>query len=114
MAKPRNKSFRAWMKGNFNKGELRDIANHGADAGWGGLTYTKDTVELFDAYGDEIWDMAYETAQDMGEPNVLTMAGKFNRADMADNLDGFKNLMVWFAAEQIAREETDTDNHAGW
>lgn len=110
MAKPRAKSFRAWMKNNFTKGELRDLANHGADTGWQGLTWTKDTVELFDKYGEEIWDMAYEDAQDYGAANTLAFVAGFNRVDMADNLDGFKNLMVWYAAERIAREEVGDDD----
>lgn len=99
------KTFHDWMLANFDKNELADIARHGADTGYGGLTYTSDTVELFDTYGEEIWDMAYEMSQDVGAKNVLEFIGSFRRTDMADNLDGFKNLMVWFAAEEIARQE---------
>lgn len=104
---PRAKSFRDWMRRNFTRDELADIARHGADAGWAGLTYTSDTVKLFDAYGDEIWDMAYEDAQDFGAENVLEFIAGFRRADMADTLSGFKNLMVWYAAERVAQEQME-------
>jgi hypothetical protein len=104
VAKPRHKTFRKWLLATLSKDELADLARHGADAGWQGLTYTRDTVELFDAYGDEIWDMAYEVAEQYGTKNVLEFIAGFQRADMASSLDGFKNLMVWFAAETIAQE----------
>jgi len=110
MAKPRAKSFRAWMKNTFTKGELRDIANHGADGGSQGLTYTQDTVELFDKYGDEIWDMLYEDSQNYGAANTVAFVAGFNRIDMVDTLDGFKNLMVWYAAERVAQDEVGDDD----
>lgn len=105
MAKPRCKTFRAFMERHL-KDEMRDIANHGADAGYAYLTYTRDTVELFDAYADEIWEMARAMADDLGSKNVMEMVSGFQRAEMAETLDGFKNLMVWFAAEEISRQVT--------
>src|SRR5690606_40944928 len=43
----RAKTFKNWMKANFSKEQLRDIAQHGADAGWGGLTRSEEhTSEL--------------------------------------------------------------------
>lgn len=103
----RAKDFRSFMLANFRKSELRDVATHGADAGWQWLTWTADTVRLFDRYGEEIWDWAVDDAADYGCANVLEMVAGFGRADMADTLDGFKNLMVWYAAERVARELTD-------
>jgi hypothetical protein len=100
-------TFRQWLKDNLDAGQLRDLANHGADAGWPGLIYTSDTVKLFDQFGDEIWELAVEQAEQLGEGNVATMIGGFRRADMLDSLDTFKNLMVWFAAEEYARQLTD-------
>jgi len=82
------------MLHNFSKGELRDIAQHGVDGGFVGLTYTADTVDLFDAYGNEIWDMAYEDAENFGAKSVPEFVAGFRRTDMASSLDGFKNLMV--------------------
>jgi hypothetical protein len=97
-----HKTFRAWFKANLAD-SARDIAGHGADGGFPGITYTRDCVKLFDRYGDEIWAMAVEQAEDMGE-NVGTMIAGFRRKDMLDSLDSFKNLMVWFACEELARE----------
>ena len=44
----RAKNFAAWMKRNLSKGQLKDLAAHGADAGWPGLTYYKDTCKLYE------------------------------------------------------------------
>jgi hypothetical protein len=99
----RAKDFRAWFRNNL-KDYARDIANHGADAGYPWITYTADTVRLFDRFGDEIWDMAVQDADDMGHKNVAEMIAGFSRADMLEGLDQFKNLMVWYACEKLARE----------
>lgn len=99
-------TFREWFKANLSE-YASDIANHGADAGFPEITYTSDTVKLFDAYGDDIWALAVEMADSVGSKNVAAMIAEFARSDMLDSLDRFKNLMVWFACEEIAREMVD-------
>lgn len=99
----RAKTFRAWFMANL-KDSARDIAGHGADCGFYGISYTHHTVALFDKFGDEIWDMAHEDAESMGDKNVAQFVAGFRRQDMLFSLDGFKNLMVWYACEKIARE----------
>jgi len=49
----RAKTFKAWLQSNLDKGQRTDLANHGADAGWPGLTYTSDIVKLFDKFAEE-------------------------------------------------------------
>jgi hypothetical protein len=99
----RAKDFRTWFKANLSE-SARDIANHGADAGYPCITYTRDTVKIFDRFGHEIWDMAVDDAESMGCKNVAEMIAGFGRADMLSGLDQFKNLMVWYACEKLARE----------
>jgi hypothetical protein len=99
-------NLREWFNENLWE-YAGDIANHGADAGYPHITYTSDTVKIFDQYGDEIWEMAVQMADDMGNKNVCEMIAGFNRSDMADSLNGFKNLMVWFACEELARAYND-------
>jgi hypothetical protein len=106
MAKPEHKTFRKWLLATLDENQLADLASHGADTGWPGLTYTSDAVELFDTYGDEIWEMAVEASEQYGMKNVAEFIAGFQRADMMGSLDTFKNLMVWFAAEAIAQEVT--------
>jgi hypothetical protein len=99
----RAQTFRSWFNANL-KSSARDIAHHGADCGFPGITYTSDTVKLFDRFGDEIWDMAVEDAEQPGSKNVADMIANFRRSDMLADLSNFKNLMVWFACETLARE----------
>lgn len=96
-------TFRAWFKEHLSE-SARDIANHGADAGYPHISYISDTVKIFDQYGDEIWDMAVTSADEMGCKNVAEMIAGFGRSDMLCSLDQFKNLMVWFACEELARD----------
>jgi hypothetical protein len=102
----RSKSFENWFKANLHE-YARDIALHGADAGYPKITYTSHTVKIFDKFASEIWDMAVEDAEDMGCKNVAAMIAEFNRSDMLSSVDSFKNLMVWFACEKLARQLTD-------
>jgi hypothetical protein len=99
----RAKDFRCWFKANL-RDYARDIANHGADAGYPHITYTSDTVKVFDKFAGEIWDLAVQEASDMGCKNVCEMIAGFARSDMTAEIDRFKNLMVWFACETVARE----------
>lgn len=100
----KSRTFRAWMKANFNKGQLVDMVNHGVDGGWHGLTYYRETTALYNKFADEIWDALAEDAQSFGEPNTLAMLSKFGGAGVVETDESFKNLLVWYMAERIARE----------
>lgn len=97
-------NFRQWFAENLAEDHGRDIAEHGADCGFPHITYTSDTVELFDMFGEELWEMACDDARDFGEKNVMAFIAGFRRDDMAESLAGFKNLMVWYACERLAHE----------
>ncbi|MBR1003238.1 hypothetical protein ABIF99_010063 [Bradyrhizobium japonicum] len=61
-------------------------------------------MKVFDKFAGEIWDLAVQEASDMGCKNACEMIAGFARSDMIDEIDRFKNLMVWFACETVARE----------
>lgn len=98
----RARTFRAWFKANL-KDSASDIARHGADCGYPWLTYNADGARLFDKYQSDIWEMVSDDARDMGV-NVGEFIGSFKRADMLDDIDTFKMLLVWYAAEKVANE----------
>lgn len=102
------KTFAEWFAANLSE-SAADIANHGADGGFPCITYNADCAAIFDRYADEIWNMANEMADDMGERNVAAMIAGFQRADMLTSIDGFKTLMVWFACEETARNMIGED-----
>jgi hypothetical protein len=78
---------------------IRDAGNHGADAGFGGFTYTTDAAEFTDANEQLLDALLQEDAEQFGHKNVAEFVGTFGRADMTDTLDGYKCLIAWYALE---------------
>lgn len=95
--------FKEWFEKNLGE-SARDIAEHGADAGFPHITYTSDTVEIYDEYESEIYEMLNEDADEFGHENVEEMISQFGRSDMLSWPEGRKNLLVWYACERTARE----------
>lgn len=83
--------------------DIRQAGNHGADAGWAGFTYTADCVEFYDANETTIYTLLNEAADDFGYENVDALVASFNRSDMLDTPDGRKNLLAWYALEEVGR-----------
>lgn len=102
----RAKTFRAWFNANL-KDYAADIANHGADAGYPCITYTADCCHIFDHFADEIWSMIAQDADDFGAGSVPSFIASFRRVDMTDDWNTFRNLLVWYACEKVAREIQD-------
>jgi len=94
--------FEAWMKEEFEPDELKDIVEHGCQAGFHGLTYYKDTGRLYRKYHDEIWRMLCDDAEDMGYPHALALIASFNGAVNVYDDGQLENLLVWYAAERTA------------
>ena len=86
---------------------MSDVAQGGAEAGFGGFTYTNDCVDFYEANKDAIWELLREDACQMGYDNATALIGSFNRADMAEDPDGLANLLAWYALEFVARHVSD-------
>jgi hypothetical protein len=99
----RSKDFRAWFKTNL-KEEAQDIAEHGADCGFPYITYTSDTVDIYNKFESEIWEELSQDAEEFGHKSVAEFVGTFRRNDMANDPDQFKNLLVWYMCEKVAHE----------
>ena len=83
--------------------EIRQAGAHGADAGWSGFVYYGETVEFYEANEELVWSILEEDASEFGYPNVPAFVASFARADGADDLTGFKNLLAWYALETAGR-----------
>jgi hypothetical protein len=99
----RAKTFKAWMLANLDESQIRDIAQHGADSGWPGLTYYTDTCKLYNRFKEEIWEMLLEDAENLGQ-NVFEVIASFGGAKSVGSAEQFENLMTWYAAERIAQD----------
>lgn len=105
-------TFRDELLDTFGGGDeardtMRDLARHGADSGFPGITYYSDTVAMYDRHEEEIWRALTEDAEEFGFDNVPAFIGSFNGAAQADDETRFKNLLCWYMAERIAREFDD-------
>jgi hypothetical protein len=95
--------FNDWFKENLTE-SAKDISEHGADAGYPCITYTSDTVEIYDKFESDIYEMLNDDADDMGYDNVESLISTFGRSDMLSWPEGRKNLLVWYACERRAHE----------
>jgi len=102
---------------------LRDVLRGGADAGFCGFTYYRDTVDFFKRYRADIVALAEQMADDLGE-EPLTMVCGFRCLDtdndtkksvakclyggrLNDDDDTVANALAWFALEEVARAACD-------
>ena len=99
------KTFKQWMQEQFDHDELKDMVNHGVNNGFSGLIYYSETTALYQQYKDEIWDILYEESEAFGV-SILEMLAQTRLGKDAATAYQFENFLVWFAAENIARDLT--------
>src|SRR5690606_7839552 len=100
----RAKTFRAWMQANFTKRELKELVEHGADAGWQGLTYYTDTRKLYERFKEEIWEALCNDTETLGYRTVLEFLADFHNAHHVVDAASFETLLVWYMAELTAQK----------
>ena len=102
-------SFRELMFSRFDdedSGVVADeIAMHGCEGGVPGLIYYRETTDLYDVHGDEIFEICQRFAEDSGWNSALDLfAGYSPNKNFIDTNVKFKNAMVWQAVEILARD----------
>lgn len=100
----RAKTFKQWLQANLDSQQIEELAEHGADAGWPGLTYYNDTVKLYERFNDEIWNLIVNEAEECGYKNPYELLATFSGAKNVQTYTQHANLMTWFAAEHYAQE----------
>lgn len=88
-------------QGGMSEDEIKEAARFGANQGFPGFTYYRDTVKFYDKNKDLIWELLNEAADSMGEGTVLSLIASFGGAKHVSNEETFKNLLAWFALEEI-------------
>lgn len=84
---------------------LGDIAQHGADGGFHGFIYYRETVKFHDENEDLLWQNLEDDAKDFGHNSAMEFIGTFKTE--ASDITTLKNLIAWYAAEKVAFELTD-------
>jgi len=109
------KTLKDWMLENVAE-DLENIAENGFGKGVTGLIYYEEIYAVYDAYQHEIWELLAEQAEGCGYDNALAFMASFNGAKQVSDQDTFKNLLTWYAVEELARtiveerEEAQSDN----
>lgn len=83
---------------------MKGCINHGCVSGCiGRLTYYTDTNKFFDDYEEEISDLVYDMAQNMGL-SWLEFIASLNGGKDVGSMEQLKNLLAWFAFEETTRK----------
>ena len=97
----------------FEADELIDIVNHGMSAGVSGFIYTRDCVDKFNEFDDEIEEFLSDWHFDnMGERNYIGAIALCTGGHPVGSVDELKTRMVWSYVELKAYEilsENDID-----
>ena len=92
----------------FEVDELKDIVNHGMSAGVSGFIYTRDCVNKFNEFDDEIEEFLSDWYHDnLGEDNYIgAIAGGSIGGSQYPvcSIDELKTRMVWAYVELKADE----------
>ena len=97
-------SIREWLLATQEKETIEDVVQHGCSGGTiSELIYYADTAAFYDKYQDEIWRRLYDMAQDMGHESILHLIATFQGADSVGSPVQLKNLLAWWAAEEVCR-----------
>ena len=82
---------------------LKNVLNNGCVSGIvSNLIYYKDTNDFYNDFQEEIEELIYNSAEENGEP-YLKFIASLNGADSVGSMEQLKNLLSWFAYEEIAR-----------
>ncbi|MDE2098468.1 MAG: hypothetical protein KGL39_14540 [Patescibacteria group bacterium] len=88
------------------------IAQNGAAEGFIGFIYYRDTVAFFDANAEAIYELLDAARDKLGLRTIEDVIASFNSADSIVNEDTRKNLLAWFALEEVARHVADAMEEA--
>ena len=98
-------SIKDWILNNLEEGQIADVILEGCQSGIvSELIYYADSCAFYETYEGEIWDRLDQTSCDMGSPSILHLIASFNGAESVGSHDQFRNLLAWWACEDVCRE----------
>jgi hypothetical protein len=99
-------SIKEWVINNLEEGQVAEVVLHGCSGGVvSELIYYADSCAFYEKYKEEIWQRLYNSAQDCDEhQNCLHYTSTFNGGCDVASDDQFRNLLAWWACEDVCRE----------
>ena len=98
-------SIKDWVINNLEEGQIADVILEGCQSGIvSELIYYSDSEAFYEKFKEEIWQRLSDMADDMGEPSILHLIVTFNGAKEVGSHLQLKNLLAWWACEDVCRE----------
>ena len=98
-------SIREWLLDTQERGTISDVVLNGCQGGTiSELIYYADTNAFYEKYQEEIWQMLWDSYSDCGSDSILHFIETFNGADGVASDLHFRNLLAWWAAEEVCRQ----------
>jgi hypothetical protein len=98
-------SIKDWILNNLEEGQIADVILEGCQSGIvSELIYYSDSCAFYEKYEGEIWDRLDQTSCEMGEESILHLIASFNGSRSVGSHDQFRNLLAWWACEEVCRE----------
>jgi hypothetical protein len=107
-------TIKDWVLNEVKDGSinLEEVVKHGCVNGCvSSLIYYTDTIKFHDKFENEIWEMLYNEYQDFGYKNIPEYIASFNGSKDIGSIDQFKNLLAWYAVENVARQILDEEEN---
>ena len=109
-------SIKEWVINNLEEETIADVVLEGCQSGIvSELIYYADSCAFYEKFEGEIWDRLDQMSCDMGEASILHLIATFNGAKSVGSHDQFRNLLAWWACEDVCREiiaDKDADEEA--
>lgn len=98
-------SFKDFLKTTYVDDDFLDIQRGGCENGVSGLIYYSETCAIYEAFTTELHDILFDYMEETGAYPECVI-------DQLGYPDGFKNAVVWFAAEYLVSEFlNETENN---
>ena len=93
-----------WLLETQERSTIKDVVQHGCSgATISELIYYADTSAFYEKYKEEIWQRLSDMADDLGCDSILHLIVTFNGSKEVGSHLQLKNLLAWWAAEEVCR-----------
>jgi hypothetical protein len=100
-------TIKDWVLNEVKEGSinLEEVVKHGCVSGCvSSLIYYEDTAKFHDKFEEQIWEMLYDEHEDFGFNSIPEYIDSFNGSKDVGSLMQFKNLLAWYAVENVANQ----------
>lgn len=92
----------------MTRSELREVAQHGVDAGWPGFTYYTDCSSFVEEHREEIMEVIAWDANQLGMSIPEFMTSWRDSDQIVDGVS-FDTALAWYVLERVARKVVSTN-----